>query len=103
MADVSEGLGEHVGGLIACLGGKGSAGLTSLVVINSPPPSHLTCMVIQNARRALPWLRLCSQAEKLELEDDANKETEVFGTTGNVSRYGTTVQVTVIVIRAEDK
>ena len=56
-----------------------------------------------NACRALPWLCLCSQAEKLELEDDANKETEVFGTTGNVSRYGTTAQVTVEGLRAEAK
>ena len=31
---------------------------------------------------------MCRQAEKLELEDDANKENEVFGSTGNMGRYG---------------
>ena len=28
------------------------------------------------------------QAEKLEAEDDANKENEVFGSAGNLGRYG---------------
>ena len=28
------------------------------------------------------------QAEKLEVEDDANKENEVFGSSGNMGRYG---------------
>ena len=29
-----------------------------------------------------------SQAEKLEIEDDANKENEVFGSSGYMGRYG---------------